>query len=84
MPVISDAAVKKAYGQESIFKDKNWQAVFYNQFAPMAKKSKYQLLVEQKFTPNIVDMVVGKTDFNSAMRKAVEDAEKAIAEEKQK
>lgn len=84
MPVINDNAVKKAYGQESIFKDKNWQAVFYNQFAPMAKKSKYQLLVEQRFTPRIVQIVTGQTDFNSAMRMAVEDAEKAIAEEKQR
>jgi multiple sugar transport system substrate-binding protein len=84
MPVISDNAVKKAYGQESVFKDKNWQAVFYNQFAPMAKKSKYQLIVEQKFTPRIVEVVTGQTDLNTALRLAAEEAEKAIAEEKKK
>jgi multiple sugar transport system substrate-binding protein len=84
MPVISDNAVKKAYGQESVFKDKNWQAVFYNQFAPMAKKSKYQLIVEQKFTPRIVEVVTGQTDLNTALRTAAEEAEKAIAEEKKK
>ncbi|MEF3305458.1 ABC transporter substrate-binding protein [Paenibacillus sp. GYB003] len=84
MPVIDEAAVKKAYGSESAFKDKNWQAVFYNEFAPMAKKSKYQLLVEGKLTPNIVDVVTGKTDLNTALRKSAEEAEKAIAEEKQK
>lgn len=84
MPVISDNTVKQAYGQESKFKDKNWKAVFYNEFAPMSKKSQYQLLVERKFTPRVVEVVTGQADINTALRLAVEDAEKAIAEEQKK
>ncbi|RKN86644.1 ABC transporter substrate-binding protein [Paenibacillus ginsengarvi] len=84
MPVLNDAGIKKAYGQNSAFKDKNWQAIFYNSFAPMTKISPYHLTVENIFKSVPVDVVQGTADMNSALRTAAEKAEKAIAEVKRK
>ncbi|TNJ63462.1 extracellular solute-binding protein [Paenibacillus hemerocallicola] len=82
MPVIEDDQVKKAYAQESAFKDKNWNAIFYNKPAPIASKSKYQLSVEGMLTKRIPDIVKGTVDLNTALREAAEEADKAVAEAK--
>ncbi|MDF2715822.1 MAG: extracellular solute-binding protein family 1 [Paenibacillus sp.] len=80
MPVINDAEVKKAYGQSSEFKDKNWSAVFYNQYAAMAKFSRYHLKVENILNAVPLDAIRGTKDINTALREAVENAEKTLAE----
>jgi multiple sugar transport system substrate-binding protein len=84
MPVINDESVKKAFAQESQFKDKNWKALFLNQPAPMAPKTRYQLLVEGMLTRTLPDIVKGTTDMNTALRTAAEEADKAVAEAKKK
>jgi multiple sugar transport system substrate-binding protein len=82
MPVIQDGEVKKAYGQSSDFKDKNWSAVFHNQYAPMGKFSRYHLAVENILNTVPLDAIMGSKDLNTALREATEEAEKAIAEMK--
>ncbi|MFK7696028.1 ABC transporter substrate-binding protein [Paenibacillus sp. HJGM_3] len=82
MPVINDADVKKAYGQNSAFKDKNWQAIFYNTFAPMTKISPYQLTVENVFKNVPYDVIMGTADINTSLRTAAEKADKAVADAK--
>ncbi|MFB9755751.1 extracellular solute-binding protein [Paenibacillus hodogayensis] len=82
MPVINDEEVKKAYGKESDFKEKNWSAVFYNQYAPMAKFSRFHLKVENVLSTVPLDVVLGRKDLNTALREATETAEKTIAEAK--
>lgn len=84
MPVINDPAVKKDYGQQSEFAQKNWQAVFYNQYAPMAKISRYQLLVETIMNTVPLEAVAGTKDLNTALREAAEKADKTVDEAKRK
>jgi multiple sugar transport system substrate-binding protein len=84
MPVIRDAAVKQAYGTKSEFAQKNWPAVFYNEYAPMAKLSRYHLRIETILNGVPPEAVRGTKDLNTALREAAERAEAAIAEEKRK
>ncbi|GAA3407893.1 ABC transporter substrate-binding protein [Paenibacillus hodogayensis] len=84
MPVINDDSVKKAFAQESQFKDKNWKSLFLNQPAPMAPKTKYQIMVEGALTKQLPEIVTGAVDLNTAMRTAAEAADKAVADEKLK
>ncbi|TMV48640.1 extracellular solute-binding protein [Paenibacillus mesophilus] len=82
MPVIDDEQVKKAYARETVFKDKNWNAVFYNKPAPIVMKSKYQLSVKGLLTKRIPDIAKGTVDLNTALREAAEEADKVVAEAK--
>jgi multiple sugar transport system substrate-binding protein len=84
MPVIRDAAVKQAYGTKSEFAQKNWPAVFYNEYAPMAKLSRYHLRIETILNTVPLEAVRGTKDMNTALREAAERAEAAIAEEKRR
>jgi multiple sugar transport system substrate-binding protein len=84
MPVIRDSAVKQAYGTKSEFAQKNWPAVFYNEYAPMAKLSRYQLRIETILNSVPLDAVRGTKDLNTALREAAEKADAVIAEEKRK
>ncbi|TNJ66642.1 extracellular solute-binding protein [Paenibacillus hemerocallicola] len=84
MPVIRDAAIKQAYGTKSEFAQKNWPAVFYNEYAPMAKLSRYHLRIETILNGVPTEAVRGTRDLNTALREAAERAEAAIAEEKRR
>ncbi|GAA3408683.1 ABC transporter substrate-binding protein [Paenibacillus hodogayensis] len=82
MTVLNDDNVKKLIGSESIYKDKNWKAVYYNDIAPKAYQSIYDGDILQKYlTPNVLKVVTGQTDLNSALRDAQEQAEKFVAAE---
>lgn len=80
MPVISDPEVKKAFGTGSQFKNIHWSSVYYNKPAPITPRTNYQLTVEGILRKQVVDVVLGKTDLNTALRMASEEAEKAIAD----
>lgn len=84
-PAIASEEARKAFGQDSEFKNINWNAVFYNKPAPMAAKSLYDSKVEAVYLREAGNpLVQGKLDINSAFRAANEAAEKVIAEEKSK
>lgn len=80
MPVISDPEVKQAFGTGSPFKNINWNAVYYNKPAPITARTNYQLTVEGILRKQALELVLDKTDLNTALRTAAEEAEKAVAE----
>jgi multiple sugar transport system substrate-binding protein len=85
MTVLNDDGVKKLIGSESQHKGKNWQAVYYNQIAPKAPQSIYDGDIMQKFlTPNVLKVVTGQMDLNTALRDAQEQAEKFVEAEMKK
>jgi multiple sugar transport system substrate-binding protein len=78
-PVLKDETIRKAFGQEVSYKDKNIvNALFYNKFAPSAAKTKYDSAVNSALTKQILLLVGGETDINSALRAADEEAAKSI------
>ncbi|MEF3312548.1 extracellular solute-binding protein [Paenibacillus sp. GYB004] len=84
MTVLNDDTIKKAIGTESQHKGKNWGAVYYNNLAPMAYKSIYDTKILSFLTPNVLKLVTGETDLNSAIRSAQEQAEKYVESEMKK
>lgn len=85
MTVLNDDNVKKLIGSESQYKDKNWKAVYVNQLAPKAYQSIYDGDLMQKYlTPNILKIVTGEMDLNTALRNAQEQGEKYIEAEMKK
>ncbi|WP_248927033.1 ABC transporter substrate-binding protein [Paenibacillus hamazuiensis] len=79
MSVLKGDEFKTAYGQESRFKDKNLKAAFYNSFAPIMPKTKYDSIVEKAYTKSVVDLSLGNIDLNTLRRNAEEEANKGIA-----
>jgi len=84
MTVLKDDGIKKLIGTESIYKNKNWQALYYNKLAPMAYKSRYDTKILSFLTPNVLKLVTGEIDMNSAIRSAQEQAENYVASEMKK
>jgi len=82
MPATVSEAARKAFAQDTPFKNKNWNALYYNEIAPGTAKSNYQLSIEKAFTASIQQIVEGQKDVNTGMREAQEQAEKIIAEAK--
>ncbi|UUZ86101.1 extracellular solute-binding protein [Paenibacillus sp. P26] len=81
MPVLKDDAVKKMYGQESVFKDKNLAASFYNQFAPIPNKSRYDSLLLTPYAKTVPKVILNG-DYNTLFRAAEEETNKKIEQAK--
>jgi multiple sugar transport system substrate-binding protein len=81
MPVLTNDSVKKVFGQDSAFKDKNLKAAFFNKFAPIAPKSDYDSLALSPYTHAIADSITSG-DVNTTFRKAAEKVDKAISDAK--
>ena len=84
MTVLKSDSVKKAIGQETRFKDKNWKSIFYLKFAPIAPKTIYDIDVEKAYTAKLGDIAKGAIDLNTGLRTAEEEANKAIEALKKK
>ncbi|WP_158301875.1 extracellular solute-binding protein [Paenibacillus mesophilus] len=85
MTVLNDDNIKKLIGSESQFKDKNWKAVYVNEIAPKSYQSIYDGDLLQKYlTPNILKIVNGEMDVNTASRDAQEQSGKFIEAEMKK
>lgn len=82
MPVVKTEEVWKQFAQDTVFADKNWSAVRYNDFATLAFKSKYELQVQGPLVSAIPQIVTEAADVNTAMRNAAEQAKKLVAEAK--
>ncbi|CAM3553032.1 ABC transporter substrate-binding protein [Marinicrinis lubricantis] len=78
VPTLEDDEVKNALGSESIFKNKNWGAVFYHSFAPIPYKDIYDSTIEKHYREAILP---AQDDINTAFRVAAENASKAYADE---
>lgn len=82
MTVLNNEKIKKEFGQETKWKDKNLGAVFYNNAAKINNKSDYEDIVEKVLRDDLVNLMKGKTDINTSLRLAEEKANKLIAEAK--
>lgn len=82
MPILNNDAVKKVFGQESIFKGKNFNAAFYNKFAPISPKTGYDNVAESPYVRAASDIILGKMDINSSFRSVEEQSNKKIQDSK--
>ncbi|TNJ63683.1 extracellular solute-binding protein [Paenibacillus hemerocallicola] len=78
IPVLENETIKKALGQESKFKDKNWKAVFLHKPAPIPYKSKHDIDLEVIYRKQILAYSQGKVDLNTLLRSAEEEAVKYL------
>lgn len=80
MPVIKSKAVKDAFGQDTKFKDKNLQSIyFYDQSpSPVMPKTIYDDVVFPIYIKYVDDLAAGKIDINTMIRKVEEEGNKAI------
>lgn len=78
MPVLKDDSILKLYGQESAFKGKNFQAAFYNQFAPIPAKTRYDSMLLTPYA-KAVPKVILTGDINTVFRSTEEETAKKIA-----
>ncbi|MFE5318484.1 ABC transporter substrate-binding protein [Paenibacillus sp. NPDC056579] len=85
IPVLKSEEVKKVFGQESAFKNKNMKnAVYHNQFAVPHEKSLYDDRVINALNGEVMRVIFGEIDLNTAFRTAQEKGNKAIEEAKLK
>lgn len=80
MPVLKSESVRNALGQESVFKDKNFKAIFHNKPAPIPPKALYDAELVTIYANYGTQVWQGKVDINTAMRQAEEEAKKKIEE----
>ncbi|TNJ67026.1 extracellular solute-binding protein [Paenibacillus hemerocallicola] len=89
-PVLADASFKKVYMEnDPLYKGKNIAAYYYNKFAPEPQGRAPGLVnsvnAQDKFLlPEMMNVLIGKKDVNTALREADEGATKALAEAKAK
>ncbi|MDF2726410.1 MAG: extracellular solute-binding protein family 1, partial [Paenibacillus sp.] len=84
MTVLKSDTVKKGFATDSEHKNKNWSALYYDDFAPLSYKSIYELGIENIYRPLIPDIATGKVDLNTGLRNIQEQVEKYLAEQKSK
>ncbi|CAG7637901.1 ABC transporter substrate-binding protein [Paenibacillus allorhizosphaerae] len=84
MPVLNNESIKKLLGQDTQFKDKNFNAVFHNKFAPISPKTIYDVSIEKILTNKLVPLAKQEIDINTALRTAEDEANKSIMELKLK
>ncbi|MEF3301887.1 ABC transporter substrate-binding protein [Paenibacillus sp. GYB003] len=84
MPVLNNEAVKKELGKDSPYKDRNWNAIFYNKFAPIPPKAPYDADLVNQYVSAGNNIALDKMDLNSALRAAEEESLKKIQEYKSK
>ncbi|XEC95828.1 ABC transporter substrate-binding protein [Paenibacillus tarimensis] len=81
MPVIDDDSIKKMLGTESVFQGKNFGAMFYNRFAPVPYKGKYESKADSPYHHSIWP-IRDTGDYNTAFRTASENVTQAITDSK--
>ncbi|TNJ63170.1 extracellular solute-binding protein [Paenibacillus hemerocallicola] len=79
MTVLKDEAIHKLYGQESAFKEKRLQAAFYNKFAAIPAKTRFESLLLTPYA-KAVPKVIQTGDANTVFRATEEETAKKIAE----
>ncbi|MBD2861398.1 ABC transporter substrate-binding protein [Paenibacillus oceani] len=80
MPVLQSDSIRKELGKESPYKDRNWNAIFYNKFAPIPAKAGYDAALVSQYVSFGNQIALDKADLNTALRNAEEAALKKIQE----
>ncbi|GAA3413504.1 ABC transporter substrate-binding protein [Paenibacillus hodogayensis] len=83
-PIVTSDEVKKELGKNSLYKDRNWNALVQYKFAPLALRPAYYSQLNAIYQKHFIAASLGQTDLNSALRAAEEEAVKVIAEFKNK
>lgn len=78
IPILTDPQIKKKLGLGTTFKDKNFQAIFYNKVAPIPYKTTDDYELEKIYLKNHLKLAKGSVDLNTALRQAEEEANKLI------
>jgi multiple sugar transport system substrate-binding protein len=79
IPILKDEKIRKAFAQDMGYKDKNVvNAVFYNKVAATAPKTKYDGIVSGALNKQLIGLIKGEVDLNTALRQAEEEANKGI------
>ncbi|MCZ8513729.1 hypothetical protein O9H85_15075 [Paenibacillus filicis] len=78
LTVLTNPEIRKAFGQDSPNKNKNLAEVYFNKFAPISPKTENDKIAENAITARLADLAAGRTDINTALRQAAEEADKAI------
>lgn len=80
VPVLTTETVVNAFAQDSVYKDKNWSAIFAQKPAQIPMKTLHDGTAESEIRAVIPKVVLGETDMNTALRTADENANKKIEE----
>lgn len=83
-PIVTTDSVKKELGKDSVYKDRNWNALVHYKFAPLALRPAYYSQLNAIYQKHFKAASLGQTDLNTALRSAEEESIKAIAEFKNK
>lgn len=83
-PIVTSDAVKKELGKDSVYKDRNWNALVEYKFAPLALRPAYYSQLNAIYQKYFKAASLGESDLNTALRSAEEEAAKAISEFKNK
>lgn len=78
VPVVQTSEIVNAFGQDTIYKDKNLKAVFHDEIATISNKSKYDSAVEKIVIEQLVPLATGEIDLNTAIRTIEEQGNAAI------
>jgi multiple sugar transport system substrate-binding protein len=79
IPVIKNKTIMDAFGQETKHKDKNLvKAIFTNKFADPIVRTRYDSQVNTPLLKNMISVIKGEMDLNTALRTTEESANKAI------
>jgi ABC-type glycerol-3-phosphate transport system substrate-binding protein len=78
LPVVKSDAVRKAFAQDTKFKDKNVKSALYSSFAPIAVQTLYDSMVSTAYNKQLVDFATGKVELNTLLRTSEEEANKEI------
>lgn len=84
MPVLDNTQIKREFGKDSPYRDRNMKAVFYNNFAPIPERAPYDSNIVNVYSSFFTQANVGKLDINTALLQAEEKAKIAIEEFKKK
>jgi ABC-type glycerol-3-phosphate transport system substrate-binding protein len=87
IPALQDQAVLKQFAtqvvyKDTVYKDKNFQAIVKKKFAPIPPKTSYETMARQAYEKPLSDLTKGVLDINTAFRQIDEELTKQIAERK--
>jgi multiple sugar transport system substrate-binding protein len=78
LPVLRSEKVRSNLGQDTKFKDINWQAVFASKLANVPYKGPYATSIENVYMKYANAVMFGEKDRNTAFREAAEEATKLM------
>jgi multiple sugar transport system substrate-binding protein len=78
MSVLNNKSIKDAYGTETEFRNHNLKSVYYNKFAPIQTKTRYDEAIVTIINNEVPKLVTGDTDMNTFIRTVGESLQRQI------